>query len=104
MHLSGLGLTRFQVVVGRFQDTLPGVLRARAPIDFAFTVVDAITGISADVFSAFLWDGEAQEYLVYWRDAPSALNLNTFDVIPFARGLWLLMDQATTWNQPARDG
>ena len=67
-------------------------------------LADATAGISADVFSAFLWDAEAQEYLVYWRDAPSALNLNTFDVIPFARGLWLLMDQAVTWLQPARDG
>ena len=67
-------------------------------------LADATAGISADVFSAFLWDAEAQEYLVYWRDAPSALNLNTFDDIPFARGLWLLMDQATTWLQPARDG
>ncbi len=67
-------------------------------------LADAIAGIRADVFSAFVWDAEAQEYLVYWRDAPSALNLTTLDVIPFARGIWLLMDQAATWNQPARDG
>jgi predicted O-methyltransferase YrrM len=35
-HLRGLGLTNVTVVVGRFQDTLEGVLRDHRPIDFAF--------------------------------------------------------------------
>jgi predicted O-methyltransferase YrrM len=34
-HLGGLGLNA-EVVVGRFQDTLGGVLREHGPIDFAF--------------------------------------------------------------------
>lgn len=35
-NLSGLGLTNVAVVVGRFQDTLEGVLREHQPIDYAF--------------------------------------------------------------------
>jgi predicted O-methyltransferase YrrM len=35
-NLSGLGLTNVTVVVGRFQDTLEGVLREHHPIDYAF--------------------------------------------------------------------
>jgi predicted O-methyltransferase YrrM len=35
-NLRSLGLTNVSVVVGRFQDTLEGVLRQDGPIDFAF--------------------------------------------------------------------
>jgi predicted O-methyltransferase YrrM len=35
-NLAELGLTRLAVVVGRFQDTLPNVLRDYKPVDFAF--------------------------------------------------------------------
>jgi predicted O-methyltransferase YrrM len=35
-HLGRLGLGRAEVVVGRFQDTLPGVLAARRPVDYVF--------------------------------------------------------------------
>jgi predicted O-methyltransferase YrrM len=35
-NLGGLGLTNVTVVVGRFQDTLEGVLRDHRPIDYAF--------------------------------------------------------------------
>lgn len=35
-NLAELGLTRFRVVVGRFEDTLPGVLRDFGPLDFVF--------------------------------------------------------------------
>ncbi|MCC7078496.1 MAG: class I SAM-dependent methyltransferase [Acidimicrobiia bacterium] len=34
--LRGLGYDNFEIVVGRHQDTLPAVLAANAPIDFAF--------------------------------------------------------------------
>lgn len=35
-HLGRLGLGRTEVVVGRFQDTLPGVLEACQPVDYVF--------------------------------------------------------------------
>ncbi len=35
-HLGRLGLGRAEVVVGRFQDTLPTVLGARRPVDYVF--------------------------------------------------------------------
>lgn len=35
-HLARLGLGRAEVVVGRFQDTLPSVLEARRPVDYVF--------------------------------------------------------------------
>lgn len=35
-NLEGLGLARAQIVTGRFQDTLDGVLRDQAPVDYAF--------------------------------------------------------------------
>jgi predicted O-methyltransferase YrrM len=35
-NLGRLGLQRTEVVVGRFQDTLPGVLEARQPVDYVF--------------------------------------------------------------------
>ncbi|MCZ6544637.1 MAG: Ig-like domain-containing protein, partial [Chloroflexi bacterium] len=63
---------------------------------------DAIAGIRDLVRSAFLWDPEAQEYLIYFRDAPAGIN--TLDVIPYSRAIWLFMDGAATWDQPARDG
>lgn len=35
-NLAGLGLSRAQIVTGRFQDTLDTVLRDHAPVDYAF--------------------------------------------------------------------
>lgn len=35
-NLAGLGLTNVTVVVGRFQDTLDGVLQTHRPVDYAF--------------------------------------------------------------------
>ena len=35
-HLKDLGFERFQVVTGRFQDTLDDVLEMHSPVDFAF--------------------------------------------------------------------
>ena len=35
-NLAGVGLTNVTIVVGRFQDTLDGVLRDHRPIDYAF--------------------------------------------------------------------
>ena len=66
-------------------------------------LADAIAGIRDLVRSAFVWDPEAQKYLIYFRDAPAGLNTLDF-FLPFSRPVWLLMDQAVTWLQPARDG
>ena len=65
-------------------------------------LVDAFVGLGDAVRAAFIWDPEAEEYLVWFRDAPAGLN--TLETIPYSRPLWLVMDEATTWNQPARDG
>ncbi|MCZ6708411.1 MAG: hypothetical protein O7A71_10750 [Chloroflexi bacterium] len=64
---------------------------------------DAIADIRDLVRSAFVWDPEAQEYLIYFRDAPAGLNTLDF-FLPFSRAVWIFMDAAATWNQPARDG
>jgi len=66
-------------------------------------LADAIAGIRDIVRSAFVWDPEAQEYLIYFRDAPAGLNTLDF-LLPFSRAIWIFMDAAATWDQPARDG
>ena len=66
-------------------------------------LAEAIASLGTAVRSAFLWDPEAQEYLIYFRDAPAGLNTLDF-FLPYSRAVWIFMDAATTWNQPARDG
>ena len=64
-------------------------------------LAEAIAPLGESVRSAFMWDPEAEEYLVWFRDVPAGVN--TQETIPYSRPLWLLIDTDATWNQPARD-
>ena len=61
-------------------------------------VADAIAGLNG-LEALFLWDAAAQTFLIFNPALPSALN--TAKTIPHGAGVWVLMGQNGTWNQPA---
>ncbi|HSE28269.1 MAG TPA: class I SAM-dependent methyltransferase [Gemmatimonadales bacterium] len=83
-NLRRLGLDRSEVVVGRFQDTLPGLLEARQPVDYVFVdghhdqqatlayfelLLPALAGAALLVFDDIAWsDGMRRAWSALSRD------------------------------------
>lgn len=62
-------------------------------------ITEAITGLGA-LNALFIWDAAAQTFQVYNPSLPPALNTAT--EIDHGAGVWVLMNAAGVWDQPAR--
>jgi len=51
--------------------------------------------------AVFVWDPEAQEYLVFRPGAPAFIN--SLEALPYSRAVWVLVNQDVIWTQPERD-
>jgi predicted O-methyltransferase YrrM len=95
-HLEGLGLNRAEIVVGRFQDTLGGVLQERNPVDYAFVdghhdrdatldyferLVPALGEEAVLVFDDIAWSSGMKDAWAQIRDDPRvSLAVDLFKV------------------------
>ena len=59
----------------------------------------ALRGILDDVLAAFLGDPDARAYVIFNRRVPASLI--TAAAIDYPQGLWLIMADDVSWEQPA---
>ena len=66
----------------------------------ATPVADAVAGLGDALDAVFAWDQAAQAFLRYGPTAPAFLN--TLDTLDYGQGIWVLVNRAVDWAQPAR--
>ena len=62
-------------------------------------VGEAVSEVADAIDALFTWDAASQQFRTFAPDAPSFLN--SLAVLNHGDGVWIQVDRAVTWNQPA---